>query len=292
MELIRAYLTKPSAVLRFTGEDHVDFLQSQGTADLRGPIGICRYTLWLDHKGLIHGDSHVLKVSAEECLLISYLTPAVDLVSKFDRHIIADDVEIADETDKWNLLSVLPDSIALLPRDCMPGEEDNVFNEESGSYFYPGRRCGPVTVDCLIPSTVALPFEVEEVYEDDVEAIRIKSGIPFLPVDITPGKFNSLEANLISPLSFDKGCYLGQEVVARVHRLGRLSRRFIAVSGRGAAPRVPFMLEDNGREIGAITSVVKSHDTFQGIGWLKSRYEDGRLGMGGLNLEVSTLASS
>jgi folate-binding Fe-S cluster repair protein YgfZ len=97
---------------------------------------------------------------------------------------------------------------------------------------------------------------------------------------------------MISPLSFDKGCYLGQEVVTRVHRLGRLSSRFISAIGTGDLPGVPFSLTDGERVIGALTSVAKNHDKFIALGWLKSRYEDGPISSGGWQLQVSTISRS
>lgn len=288
--MIHAFQFSPAAVLRFSGEDHATFLQSQGTADLRGPVGFFRYSLWLDHKGLIHGDAFVLKISEAEILMVSYSTKAADLLQKFDRHIIADDVAIADETGQWRVISVPPAESSLIP---LGGDlKGGLFQHQPGGYVFAGRRLGLNSLDFLLRKDASTAFDFSRIPEVEAEAIRIRAGIPMVSMDIPPGAFNPLEANLLSALSFDKGCYLGQEVVARVHRLGRFSRRFITASGAGTAPRVPFVLEDGEKEIGALTSVVNSHDTFIGIGWLKARHGDGPLSSGGFDMEVATLDPS
>ena len=227
MSQLAAYITRPSTVLRISGDDHAEFLQSQGSADLRIPAGSCRFSLWLDHKGLIHGDSFVLKISDEEVILVSYKASAQDLVAKFDRHIIADDVEILDETDQWKLVSLPAASSELIQADSemqMSG-----LYSIGGGFAFAGRQLGTDSWELLVGVDEPLPFAFEEMTHEEAEAIRIGSGIPLFPSDLAAGEFNPLEANLLSALSFDKGCYLGQEVVARVHRLGRVSRRLVSL---------------------------------------------------------------
>lgn len=292
MSSIRAYSTPPAAILRISGEDHADFLQSQGTADLRGPVGLCRYCLWLDHKGLIHGDSFVLKISDTETLLVSYETPAADLIAKFQRHIIADDVGITDETSMWKVLSIDPDCVSTFYRHRRFDEADAVFHAEADGYAFRGRRLGPQSADYLVPFVTGSPLEVEPIPVAAAEALRIQAAIPSIPRDIPPATFNPVEANILSALSFDKGCYLGQEVVARVHRLGRLSSRMVSATAADGQSLEPVGLTDGGRPVGALTSVATILDTVTAVGWLKSRYPDGEQLLDGRRLQIATLPPS
>lgn len=285
---IQAYQTRPAAVLEVSGEDHVAFLQSQGTADLKGDPGMCRYCLWLDHKGLIHGDAFALKIDENRFLLVSYETPAKDLVEKFERHIIADDVDLKDVTTGWNLLSFSRDGC---PREEIPSE--GRFLIEAEGTIFPGRRFGNGTIDILLPDSTEPPFEMEPIPEAEAERMRIRAGIPSVPRDLPAGGFNPLEANLLSALSFDKGCYLGQEVVARVHRLQRVSRRLVRASGGDPAPGIPTELTDEGTVVGGLSSVAENPDnTFCAIGWLKSRYPDGPFAFGEHGLQMESLPES
>jgi folate-binding protein YgfZ len=143
-----------------------------------------------------------------------------------------------------------------------------------------------------MPALIDCPFDVAPIAPATAEAMRITAGIPSIPTDIAPGTFNPIEANILSAVSFDKGCYLGQEVVARVHRLGRLSTRMISATAPDGGALEAGGLTDDGNTVGALTSVVEISDTPTGIGWLKSRYSDGELALSGRTLQVVTLPPS
>jgi folate-binding protein YgfZ len=287
------YRFPPAAVLRFTGEDHFDFLQGQGTADLRGSDNLCRYSLWLDHKGLIQADGFVLKESEEAMLLVSYASPAEELRAKFDRHIIADDVEMEDLTGQYEMVSFPAGSEVALPGLIEPGSlTSGIYSSLEGGYCYLGRRLGPGTIDCLIPSGTELTLAADWMDRETAERLRIAGGIPLFPVDAADKQLHPLEVNVMSALSFDKGCYLGQEVVARVHRLERWSRRLVRFSASEGSLELPFPLALEEAIVGGVTSVVNSPDGFIAIGWLKTRVPDGDFCFGKLSMSVESLGAS
>ena len=259
-----AFMSEPGAVLRLTGEDHVDFLHNQGTRDLRGPEGFCRYTLWLDHQGRVHGDAFVLKLDADSMLVVSYQTTASLLVEKFERHIVADDVEIEDLTRQWMLLS--------LPPGDPPAVSRTDFEREADGWRFPGLRLGPGTVDLLRPrSAEAVPVD-QVLLAPQAERRRLEAGLPAIPADTDGALLGPLELGLGWAVSFDKGCFLGQEVVARQHRLQRLPRRLVRVSGAGAPPAVPFDCLVQGQRAGRLTSASETDGGFLALGWLKARF--------------------
>lgn len=273
------YRHRPAAVLNVTGEDHAEFLQNQGTADLRGAPGLCRYSLWLDHRGRIQGDAFVLKLDADSMLLVSYATPALELLAKFDRHIIADDVEIEDLTPQYALLSTCAEGIrqALDQTGCGQPAEGG-YSTLQGVYCFAGRRLGAGALDFLVPVAAEMDNGLAGMSREAAEAARIRAGIPLVPVDTGHGDdaLNPMEAALTQAVSFAKGCYLGQEVVARAHRLQRGSRRLVRFTGGPVALPVPHSLEHEGNRVGEITSVVKNPDNPVALGWLKSRFADGK----------------
>jgi folate-binding protein YgfZ len=278
MASIDVFSSRPAAVLILSGEDHLEFLQSQGTADLRGPSGLCRYSLWLDHKGRIQGDSFVLKMNAEKVALVSYETPAERLMEKFRKHIIADDVELSDHTSQWRLLSLPPGSTDGLLEGRARNLEPERFFIEADGYVFAGRRLGKGSVDTLVPEETSLPLSLTKLSIESAEAIRIAAGVPAVPRDTDGGGLNPIESGLLSAVSFDKGCYLGQEVVARVHRLNRVSRRIVRVApvaADTAPPEVPADLVVEGSVVGGLTSVAENPDNWQALGWLKSKVADG-----------------
>lgn len=209
----------------------------------------------------------------------------------FNRHIIADDVEIGDVTSHWKLLSVPAFCAGVLlaqrPRDLLPAG----FITEAEGYLFSGHRLGPNTLEYLIPEETHLPIEFKPISIETAEKRRIEAGIPSIPRDIPPGRFNPIEAGLHQALCFEKGCFLGQEVVARVHRLQRVSRRLVRIS-TGDLPLpvdVPFPLKDREKEVGELTSVAKVSDTCLAIGWLKGKLADGEVNLSGCRMSVSSI---
>ncbi len=76
----------------------------------------------------------------------------------------------------------------------------------------------------------------------EIERRRITAAIPSVPVDIGPGELpneGGLEADAIS---YSKGCYLGQEVMARLKSTGRVRRTLVRVRGTGSPPPLPAVL--------------------------------------------------
>ena len=294
MDSVNTYFTRPASVIRVSGEDHLDFLQSQGTADLRGPAGLAVYSLWLDHKGLIQGDTFVLKLSDTEVLLVSYETPEADLLEKITHHIIADDVDLEPCSADWRLFSIDPESVnAFLAQRVLSVEPDR-FGTEADGYVFNGRRLGSGSLEYLVPASVETPFGLNEMDSARAESIRIEAGIPSIPRDIPPGTTNPLEAGILSALSFDKGCYLGQEVVARVHRLQRRSTRLVRCIFEGELPSLPYPLLEDGREVGYLSTVALDSRTGSSLalGKVKTKIPPGTHLFGDFSMELSDLPPS
>jgi tRNA-modifying protein YgfZ len=85
-------------VLRATGDDVFEFLQGQFTNQLRQAPGSVVYGLWLNQKGKVLADSHVLRVAEKEFVIVSTGTAAAVIKQRLEDYIVADDVTLADET--------------------------------------------------------------------------------------------------------------------------------------------------------------------------------------------------
>lgn len=258
------------AVLAVRGEDAAEFLQNQGTADLRGADGLCRYSLFLDHKGMVQSDAQILRLGEESFLLIRYAPDGSGLREKLERHIIADDVETEDLTGRYRLELREADPAGA---KVSPGS----FARDGEAFLVAGRLWGAGTVERLVPREAPLDEAVRWVDEEAALLRRLRAGIPLVGVDLT-AENTPLEGGLVSAISFEKGCYLGQEVVARQHRLGRSRKKLVRVESDSAL-RAGQALELGGKEVGTVTSAAALED---GSGWLglamvKSSTETGEL---------------
>ena len=109
---------------------------------------------------------------------------------------------------------------------------------------------------------------------DTFNVLRVESGYPNvaeLNLDYIP-----LEANLWDAVSFSKGCYVGQEIIARMESRGRLAKKLMGLALSGAV-RPPADLTSDGKNAGDLTSVVwsPSHNQHIGLGYVRTAYEAG-----------------
>lgn len=237
-----------SAVLRARGPDANSYLQGQFTQDLKrtekGPI----YGLWLDQKGKVLADSHIIRLADNDFLVVSFAGPAAPLRARLEAYLIADEVELHDESGEWvNVLlwgEVLPEM--MLPE---------------GSQRFSSRRAGPRAQELLVP--VAHAGEVSALLgekavvasREAAELARLRSALPSVPIDIGPRDLPAEGALDEVAISFTKGCYLGQEVIARLKNLGQVRRALHVIAGEGATPVTGAALFQGDRKAGEIRSV-------------------------------------
>jgi folate-binding protein YgfZ len=221
-----------AGVLRITGEDSFAYLQSQFSNDLRRP-GVAKpatYGLWLTRKGKVAADSLVVRLAPEDFLLLSFHTPADKLSEKVLENVIADDVNAEPVACVGVTIAgngVLDTLVSLgLP---VPVAGEWAVSPE-GLVVVASRRGGE---SCEVLSTDAAVFakfseRIQKQITPDgaivLESLRVSAGIPRVPEDCGPGDLPQ-EAGLDSDaVSFNKGCYLGQEVMARLQSQGRATR--------------------------------------------------------------------
>jgi len=198
-----------AAVVRVTGEDAALFLQGQCSADLRGVA--LTDALWLNRKGRVLAHTVVAKESDGSFLLLCPHLSAADLIAVVTANVIADDVVATDESSSWC-------------RWLAWGDEPKV----AGAKAFATRRFGLDAWDVLTPIGAAAPGEPATLAE--LDAHRLAAGVPAVPADCGANEFPQ-ECGLDAWVSYAKGCYLGQEVMARIQSMGSLRRILRRVAG-------------------------------------------------------------
>lgn len=238
----------PAAWLRVTGPDALPFLQGQFSQDLR-PVAAAAshgsepaYGLWLTLKGKVEADGFVFRGDrADEFWIGSYFSPAPVIRARLEGFIIADDVTIEDHTDAWTGITWVGEAPAA----------------PAGVFAFTGRRGFPVSRDWVCRREVRVPVTGARVDEEVVERARIAARIPAVPADAGPGDLPN-EADLdAAAVSYTKGCYLGQEVMARLKAMGQVRRRLVRVAGTGSRPiALPAPVFAGERQAGEVRSAV------------------------------------
>ena len=99
-----------------------------------------------------------------------------------------------------------------------------------------------------------------------LESVRVEQGVPAPGLELSED-YNPLEAGLLRHISFNKGCYVGQEVIARLDTYKKVSKYLVGLSWDGEdLPAVGASLTVDGRRSGVVTSAVRSPSLARGIG--------------------------
>jgi folate-binding protein YgfZ len=258
------YRYRPAAWLRVAGPDAETFLQGQFTNDIR-QAGAGVYGLWLDLKGKVLADSFVLRGAAGgEFWVGSYFSVSSAIARRLGDYIIADDVDVEDATALWTGLSLIGDGVGAWLRAS-----------PRAGYFFRGRRSSGENWEWILPIASAealggVPAGSRELGRGDAERFRILAGIPAVPSDIGPGDLPNEGGLDLDALSYTKGCYLGQEVMARLKSKGRIRRRLHRVSGGGPPPAEGCALWQGGARVGELRSACPDEEGrgFVGIAML------------------------
>ena len=208
--------TRGKLILR--GAEAADFLQGQVTNDVEGlaPGSGC-YALLLSHKGKVRVDMRILR--GADWIWIDCPKGGIPVLDHMIRtYGIGRDLQPEDVSDERTILSVLgPGARAALGLDVP--EEEHAFVEE-GEALYVATDLG---VDVIAPAGHSLDG-IEAVSADAAEVVRVESGRPRLGLDFDSDTIPQ-EADLNERgVSFTKGCYVGQETVARLHYKGKPNR--------------------------------------------------------------------
>jgi folate-binding protein YgfZ len=225
----------PRGKLLVRGADAADYLQGQLTNDLEGlaPEQGC-YAALLDRKGHMQADMRVLRT--EDGVWIDMEPDALGVVLRhLSMYKIGREVELADESGDWAILSLIgPAARSALDLEP-PGEEHAFVEGEHGLYV-----ATHLGVDVICPAAdadaVRLALGLDPVSDEAAECLRVEAGRPRFGVDFDTETIPE-EAGLNErAVSFTKGCYVGQETVARLHYKGKPNRHLRGLSLSDEAP--------------------------------------------------------
>jgi len=250
--------------LALTGGQAKEFLNGQVTNDVdQLEPGGGQYATFLDHKGRMQGDVRILDLGDE--LWLDTERPALqalfDMIRRFK---IGYDVELHKRTLQCALLSLVgPRARAVAGAEELPSAEHSSMRARRGAAdVVLVATLHGIDVICAAEDAPAVRAALVEagaveVPEAAAEVLRVEAGRPRFAVDVDTTTIPQ-EAGLNErAVSFTKGCYLGQETVARLHYKGRPNRhlRGLRLSGAAAAGDVLRLGE---REVGRVGTVVDS----------------------------------
>ncbi len=239
--------------LRITGNDRVRFLNGQITNDVRKATeSVATEACVLNAKGKLTAD--IFLSAASDCFWVDAdpdLRKA--LPARIERYIIADDVQIDDVTDRFSIFHVLSGAAPDVA-DCQRILSTRRFAETGWDIW----------ADSEFHDAVSQQLSSMFRFFDgaSAEILRIEHGIPRWGRELTE-EIIPVEANLEEhTIDYEKGCYIGQEVISRIKMSGQTNKRLCGLISLHDTPlRAGMKLAStsaNGRQVGWITSATRS----------------------------------
>lgn len=251
-------------VLQLTGPERQTWLQGMVTNEVaKLTAGEGCYAAHLNAQGRIVAQMIVL-VAEDAVWLLVERTAAEKLVTVFDRLIIMEDVQVRDASPDYEVLGLLgPERRGILQRwTGKPFEESALYCHQA---FPQGRLCSAdIGIDAIVPrgmaedSLRALAAAGALVIDSEAwNVLRTEAGLPLYGVDID--ETTTMPELGQRGISYDKGCYIGQEVVARIRYIGHVNRRFIGLICEGTVvPEAHAAIQSQGKDVGYVTTGVFS----------------------------------
>lgn len=259
-----------------TGADRLDFLNRLFTQTLTSlSAGRSTHSFWLNRKGRIEADIRIVH-SEDRTILDLDFAVANRVRETLAEFIITEDVELRDTTDELHRLSLIgPRSAELLRRVTAPDDAATLSNHISGRAVEVRIADAPSTavfeemftapsIELFVPRN-----EVESTYHQLLEAgfgmnggtgdcfravgfravnlLRVESGQPMFLIDFGVESLPHESGVLRDRVAFTKGCYLGQEIVARMESLGQPKQMLVAVQF-GVGPTNSSAEESHGND--------------------------------------------
>ena len=275
-ESVAIRILSGNSIIKFSGKDTLDFLHRVSTNDLKTLEEFHKKnTLFTNEKGRVIDRATLIKFN--DYLLLLGGKGTQGLLSRWiEKYIIMEDIKISDVRNEFTVLEIQgPQAESYLTQICgkciddLKNDQVKNFemNELSASIFKQVDKNNLVkyfiilkneefqqTLDYLLSQNNI--FDVNLVGEIAYNHLRIEMGVAESPNEINDN-FNPYEINLIDEVNFKKGCYIGQEVIARLETYDKVQKKMCRVKLNqlvSSSEELVLYNEEN-KEVGFITSL-------------------------------------
>jgi len=274
-------------IIELKGKDALDLLHRIGTNNLKNlPKEGVKKTIFTSEKGRFIGVATIMNFENYQ-LLVCDRESKMKIMSWIRKYVISDDVDVNNANAKYNLLELSgpqAESFATLicgnmVNDIQPNSF-RIIHTENILFFLiklPGERGknkfwfladfenSKRLINYMKENKAVFNFNMAG--EKAYNIYRIENGVPSAPNELND-EFNPLEAGLDDLIDFNKGCYIGQEVIARLQTYNKVQKKLVGLKFSDPLEfnNGHFVLEDNGEEFGKLTSYTFSQKMMAPIG--------------------------
>jgi len=234
---------------KVTGGDRATFLHNMCTADIaKLGVGQTCEAFFTNVKGHVLGHGWIS--CRADCHVVQlFQTDAAPLLAHLDRYIIREDVQLSAE-DSCSILLVGPTG----PPSLAAASNIEPFNLLSKPTWLIETKGTRAALETELDS-----FGYQQGDAELFEALRVESGWPLAGIDFSDATLPQELNRDLRAISFTKGCYLGQETVARIDALGHVNKTLVGVQFTGdSVPPLGLGLVHADKPVGQVTSVAWS----------------------------------
>ena len=273
--------------LQISGQDRLRFLHNQSTNNFNilQPGQGCDTVFVTSTARTIDLATAIL--TEEAVLLLVSPNRRQQLLDLLDRYIFPmDKVELKDLTDSTAAFSLIgPESSKLLDKLGITGLESQPYGNHQLVELHPGKEKFRIIVGSGLASSgytlVVNTNQAANIWSELVESgatpagdsvweqLRIEQGRPAPDLELTDD-YNPLEARLLHTISYDKGCYIGQETIARLNTYKGVKQQLWGLRLNGVA-EVGDIVKIGEEKVGKLTSFTKTESGCLGLAYIRTK---------------------
>lgn len=264
-------------VVTLSGKDALTFLQSKLTVDVKkwAQTGGA-YGYSVDINGRVLFDVHAGLFGENQIRLLSEPGLGNAIFEAFDKYIIMEkvDVTVEEVAEHWLVAAdnALDIDTLLGIEPSGPGAITQLPALEVLALTRSARPARLLSGDSVAVREKLVEAGAKYVTWDDWRAFEVKSGFIRTGFDLFRNETIPLEAGADLGIDYNKGCYLGQEVIERLRSRGTPNREYRRVSFEGPVPSLPAsLIAEGGRDAGTLSSAVSDGDSVTGIAVVRRR---------------------
>ena len=270
--------------LKLHGKDVLDFIHriSTNSIDILN-VNEKIETLFTNDKGRVIDRATMMRFDYD-FMLIGSPDENARLQRWIDRYIISEDIKIQHENENFLFEVCGPQAESYLTLICGKFIDaldnkrivnvnieglifkiiKNEFPNGLSNYWLFGEASVGIKLIEYLLNHISV-FDVQMVGETAHNVFRIENGMPIFPNEINDN-YNPHELNLMNLVDFNKGCFIGQEVIMRLDSYDKVQRKLVGVLFEGEPDDEEFDIINSGKVIGEITSTAYSHKLKKNIG--------------------------
>ena len=287
----------PLSIIRVAGNDRAKFVHNFCTADIKKlETDSCCEAFFLNTKGktICHG---IVICREIDLLIVSTAKSPEVLIENLDRYLLSEDVQLSDVSKIWRSVFFCgPQSSVLLGEAEVPVPTESKVSNTGFQLTIQAELAGlgvlilePVEGDVQVAQKLIAGGAVE-CSSESILLLRVQKQTPWCGSEITDKCLPQEFRRDAKAISFTKGCYLGQETVARLDALGHVNRYLAGFEILDGSVAVGDEIRKDDKKIGVVTSMAETPDgKTMGLGFLKVEFAKPgeEIECDGLKLQVS-----